>query len=203
MDNSFLKNFIGSFFIFLCGIFLGWFLFHAPSKPVEQEEAVATDVSNMWTCSLHNDVRQAEAGKCPICNLSLIPLSQYEQQSEQGIVRFSNNSEDLDQLKTAIVSKQSPTREINIYGKVQTDEMVVQKQRATISGRLDKLMVNTTGERVTKGQTIALLYSPEFVSAQQELLEATPNKNTNPGSYQAARARLLKFGISDAQVTAI
>ncbi len=202
MENSFLKNIFGYFLIFVCGVFLGWFLFHS-SETVVNKEAVVAEATNLWTCSLHPDVRKNEAGKCPICDLNLIPLDQYKKQNNQGIVRFSNDSEDLARLQTTVIAKQNPTKDIYIYGKVLADEMVVQKQTATISGRLDKMMINTTGERVTKGQTLALLYSPEFVSAQQELLEASQNKSSEPGTYTSARARLQKFGLTDAQITAI
>lgn len=204
MNNFFQKNTFGFFLIFLCGIFLGWFLFHKPmtvAGSLPQEAAVAA--TKVWTCSEHPEIRKGEMGQCPICHTDLVPYEENENQDVPASVRFSNDSKDLAKLTTSMVIKQSPIKELYIYGKVQADEMVVQKQIATISGRLDKMMINSTGVRVTKGQKLAMIYSPEYVSAQQELYEAAPNKTVDPASYQSAIARMRRFGFDEAQIAAI
>ena len=202
MNTFFQKNILGFFLIFVCGIFLGWFLFHS-STPVVNPEAITTQEATTWTCSSHPEIQKTESGLCPICNLALVPLNQVEKTDYSDEVRFSNNSADLAKLSTTIVTKQSPMKDIYLYGKVQADELVVQKQVATISGRVDKMMINATGERVRKGQLLALIYSPEYVSAQQDFFEAEMNKKSNLEKFNQARTRLIKFGLNDAQIAAI
>jgi Cu(I)/Ag(I) efflux system membrane fusion protein len=104
---------------------------------------------------------------------------------------------------TSVVSHQKPVKEVRLYGKIQADERLLQSQVAHIPGRIDKLMVNFTGEAIKKGQTLALIYSPELVTAQQELLEAAKTKGTQPGIYEAAKEKLSSWKLTDHQISDI
>jgi Cu(I)/Ag(I) efflux system membrane fusion protein len=86
---------------------------------------------------------------------------------------------------------------------VQADERLLQNQVAHVSGRVEKLLVNFTGEPVRKGQKLAVIYSPELVTAQQELLEAAKTKQSQPEIYEAAKEKLRQWKLSDAQISAI
>src|SRR5664279_2050980 len=55
----------------LVGIFLGWVLFHQP-KPKDKPQQEAK--KEIWTCSMHPQIRMDKPGKCPICGMDLIPL---------------------------------------------------------------------------------------------------------------------------------
>ena len=59
------------------------------------------------------------------------------------------------------------------------------------------------GEPVRKGQKLAVIYSPELVTAQQELLEAVKTKQTQPEIYEAAKEKLHQWKLSDTQISAI
>ena len=74
---------------------------------------------------------------------------------------------------------------------------------AHISGRIEKLFVGFTGEVVTKGQLLALIYSPELITAQQELLEAAKEKQSQPAIYEAAIEKLRQWMLNDKQITQI
>jgi Cu(I)/Ag(I) efflux system membrane fusion protein len=102
-----------------------------------------------------------------------------------------------------MVSSQNPEKELRLYGKVQADERLLQNQVAHISGRVEKLLVNFTGESVSKGQKLAVIYSPELVTAQQELLEAAKTKQSQPEIYEAAKEKLRQWKLSDAQISVI
>jgi membrane fusion protein, copper/silver efflux system len=199
MDNSFQKNIFGFFLFFVFGVFLGWFLSHI-SGNVDNKEAFLEQASTIWTCPLHPEIRKTEPGNCPICNSALVVLDQKENDENLDKVLFPNNSKDLDKLSTTIITKQSPMKDLYIYGKVQANGLAAQEQRAVIPGRLDKMVINSTGERVSKGQVLAQIYSPEFVSAQQDFLEAASNKKSDPIKYNSAKSRLQKFSLSEAQI---
>jgi Cu(I)/Ag(I) efflux system membrane fusion protein len=83
-------------------------------------------------------------------------------------VHLTKEAAQLANVLTSVVTSQKPVKEVRLYGKVQADERLLQSQVAHVPGRIEKLLVNFTGERVQKGQTLALLYSPELVTAQQE-----------------------------------
>ena len=65
------------------------------------------------------------------------------------------------------------------------------------------MLVNFTGEPVRKGQKLAVIYSPELVTAQQELLEAAKTKQIQPEIYEAAKEKLRQWKLSDTQISAI
>ena len=64
-------------------------------------------------------------------------------------------------------------------------------------------MVNFTGENVKKGQALAIIYSPELSSAQQELLEAAKTKESEPEIYEASKEKLRLWKLSESQISEI
>lgn len=83
------------------------------------------------------------------------------------------------------------------------DERLSQSQTSHVSGRIEKLFVNFTGESVRQGQTIAVIYSPDLLNAQQELLEALKMQDISPLLIQAAREKLRLWKLSDEQIANI
>jgi len=53
------------------------------------------------------------------------------------------------------------------------------------------------------GQTLAIIYSPEVITAQQELLEAAKTKSIQPAIYEAAKEKLRQWKLTDEQIAAI
>jgi len=142
-------------------------------------------------------------GKCPLCGMDLIPLDQTSVAVDSNSIHLSKDALALANVLTSVVSRQKPVKEIRLYGKVQADESLIQSQVAHISGRIEKLMVSFTGEEVKKGQTLALVYSPELITAQQELIETVKMKKTLPAYYEAAKEKLLLLKLTEAQIAAI
>ena len=95
-------------------------------------------------------------------------------------IHLTKEAAQLANVLTSVVTRQKPVKEVRLYGKVQADESLLQSQVAHVPGRIEKLTVNFTGETVAKGQTLALIYSPELITAQQELLEAAKTKQIQP-----------------------
>ena len=92
---------------------------------------------------------------------------------------------------------------IKMVQQAQGSKPPVQNQVAYIPGRIEKLMVNFTGEMVRKGQPLALIYSPELVTAQQELLETSKTKQAQPDIYEAAKEKLQQWKLTDKQISEI
>lgn len=185
-------------------LFLGWLFFHSPSMENElMNQATEQGKQTIWTCAMHPQIRMDHPGKCPICGMDLIPLTQDTVNAEPGAVRLTPEAAQLANVQTSIVSLQQPEKDVRLYGKVQADERLLQSQVSHISGRIDKLMVNFTGEAIKKGQPIALIYSPELVNAQEELLEAAKTKATQPDLYAAACEKLKLWKLTDDQIANI
>jgi len=187
------------------GLFAGWLFFH--SARTEQVDShgheTVTPSEEIWTCAMHPQIRMHEPGKCPICGMELIPLSKAGETLNPMAVMLSKEAIALANVNTSVVSRQMPTREVRLYGKVQPDERLFQSQPAHIPGRIEELDVNFTGETVKKGQTLVKIYSPELIKAQQDLLEAAKMKDLQPAILEAARERLRQWKLTDDQIASI
>jgi len=74
-----------------------------------------------------------------------------------------------------------------LLGRVDYDETRLRTVTSWIGGRIDRLHVRTTGQRVGRGQVVATLYSPEVFSAHQDLLVAAAQKKKLAGATEGAR----------------
>lgn len=189
------------------GILLGWLIFGGSSETkTEEEHQHTTEVAGetVWTCSMHPQIRQGEPGDCPICGMDLIPLDNDEDgELDPMAVSMSATAMQLANVSTAFVGTLNPIKSVRLNGKVQEDERLVFSQSSHIPGRIEKLMVNFTGEYVRKGQTIAYIYSPDLVTAQEELFEAQRIKDTQPQLFNSAKEKLKNWKLTDRQVEQI
>lgn len=191
--------------LLIVGIFIGWLFFHSSRKNEKKpDQPTETVKSTIWTCAMHPQIRMPEPGKCPICGMDLIPLAQSSTTSiDPDAVHLSKEAAQLANVLTSVVSKQKPVKEVRLYGKVQADERLLQSQVAHVPGRIERLAVNFTGEPVVKGQVLAQIYSPELITAQQELLEASKTKQSQPAFYEAAKEKLRQWKLPDTQISTI
>jgi len=208
MKNIFSNQTIRYALFVVAGLLLGWIFFHSTPKVEKGVEvhnhSAEENRTEVWTCSMHPQIRMDKPGKCPICGMDLILLnSNSSASSDPMAIHLTKEAAQLANVLTSVVSSQKPVKEVRLYGKVQADERLLQSQVTSISGRIEKLMVNFTGETVRKGQTLAFIYSPELITAQQELLEAAKTKQSQPEIYEASKEKLRQWKLSETQITAI
>lgn len=187
------------------GILIGSLFFGERTKEttIEQHQHEQSE-NTVWTCSMHPQIRQNEPGKCPICGMDLIPLNNESGSDENPMaVSMSPVAMQLANVQTSVVTKQKPVKEVRMTGKVQADERRVYSQATHFPGRIEQLMINYTGEEVQKGQTLALVYSPELVTAQEELFEAMKIKDQQPVLFNAAKEKLKNWKLTDKQIDQI
>ncbi len=201
MKKIFFSTYAIYVYFTIAGLFLGWLLFHSHEKKnLNQVPLTEQGKKVIWTCAMHPQIRMDKPGKCPICGMDLIPLTQLEAQTDSNAVIFSKDAIELANVETSVVSRRQPEKKVRLYGKVQADERLLQSQVAHISGRIDKLFVNFTGEGIRKGQPLAIVYSPQLVTAQQELLEAAKTKDSQPAIYEAAMEKLGQWKLTSQQI---
>lgn len=156
------------------GLLLGWIIFGRSNENQtdEHNHTAMADSETIWTCSMHPQIRKSESGDCPICGMDLIPLESTDGELDPMAVSMSPTAMQLAQIQTMVVNKGKADKSIRLNGKVQADERLLSTQSSHIPGRIEKLSVNFTGEFVSAGQVLANVYSPELVTAQEELFEA-------------------------------
>ncbi|PCJ81215.1 MAG: efflux transporter periplasmic adaptor subunit [Bacteroidetes bacterium] len=195
--------------ILIAGVVLGALFFGGVFSNDEQESHSTTNeevghVDEVWTCSMHPQIRQSEPGDCPICGMDLIKLHTEDNLSGDPLsISMSETAIKLANIQTSVINKHTPKMEVRVNGTVKFDERHLFTQSAHISGRIDDLLVNFTGESVEKGDVLAQIYSPELVSAQEELFQAYKIKDTQPELYRAARGKLLNWRLTDDQIDGV
>lgn len=168
----------------------------------------------VWTCSMHPQIRQGEPGQCPLCGMDLIPANSAGTEAT-GQVTLSERARTLAKVRTTVVRRKTDAAsEIRLLGRIEPAESTRRNVTTWIGGRIDRLHVNTTGEQVRRGQTIATLYSPEVYAAHQDLItakgqvarlgQASPAaKQAAEAALAAARERLRLLGVPERELEAM
>ena len=177
---------------------------------------VHDQMETTWTCAMHPQIRQAEAGQCPICGMDLIPVERSTDAEEGRRVSLSERAKILARVRTTQAERLGSGRvECRLLGRVDYDERSLRTVTAWVGGRIERLHVSTTGERVKRGQVIATLYSPEVYTAHQDLIQArqqferlqqtaTPNAvRAAEAALGASRDRLRLLGVPDGELRAM
>jgi Cu(I)/Ag(I) efflux system membrane fusion protein len=192
----------------ILGLAAGWLLFGRMQEADEDNSHTHThDITDeVWTCSMHPQIRQSKPGKCPLCAMELIKLTPSAGVSADGNIMLSDEAAALAGVQTTRVTGGGGVKEILLYGTIQSDERLARSEVAHAGGRIEKLHVNFTGETILQGQKIATIYSPALLNAQQELLEAAgiyAADKSQAGLLEAARAKLRLMKLTDSQIAAI
>jgi membrane fusion protein, copper/silver efflux system len=153
-----------------------------------------------YTCSMHPWVKEAAPGKCPVCGMALIPVTKVEQQ--EGVVMIDDERRQLMGVRMERVALAPMRKDFRVVGHVTYDESSLADVSLKVHGWITKLYVNETGQKVTRGQTLLSLYSPELYNAEQDFLLAAPSGAT-PELARAARLRLHLLGLDDGQIEAL
>ncbi|MDC6388886.1 efflux RND transporter periplasmic adaptor subunit [Maribacter sp. PR1] len=208
------KNIIYIGTALIVGLLAGYLIFSSSSE----DEMAVKDLSDMsdthdhsgetaeqmWTCSMHPQIMQPEPGDCPICGMDLIPAETGAEGLSANEIKMTDNAMALANIRTSVVGKGSMDgNSLKLSGKIRENEEANAVQVTYFAGRIEKLYVNYTGESVGKGKLLATIYSPELVSAQQELLTAASMKESQPALYKAVRNKLKLWKLSDKQINSI
>ena len=118
-------------------------------------------------------------------------------------MKLSNAAMKIAEVEMTTIERRVPYKEIYLPGKVLADERKVVELTSRYSGRIEKLSINFTGQKVKKGQILAKIYSPELITAQKELFEAIKFKETSESYYNAAKNKLKLWDLTDQQISDI
>lgn len=181
------------------------------TAPDGNAEHTHAETETTWTCAMHPQVRQPEPGLCPICGMDLIPLRAGDAPGP-GEVTLSPRAAALARVRTTPVRRLGGGGALRLLGRVALDETTLDTVTAWVGGRIERLHVRVTGQRIRRGQAVATLYSPEIYAAQQDLITARRQLERLEGAselarsgaratLEAARQRLRLLGVPDAELT--
>jgi Cu(I)/Ag(I) efflux system membrane fusion protein/cobalt-zinc-cadmium efflux system membrane fusion protein len=116
-----------------------------------------------------------EPGKSKM-GMDLVPVYA-DESSQAGVVTIDPTVQQNMNVKLTTIEKRALNPAIITNAVFTIDERKEFQINARVSGWIEKLLVNYTGQKVSKGDKLLEIYSPELVSAQQEYLTALKYKN--------------------------
>ena len=151
---------------------------------------------------MHPWIVEDEPGTCPICGMDLIRVPV----SSGDAVEVSPDVAQTIGLHTTRVTQQRLSRTIRTTGVFAANDQRVSVVAPKVGGWVERLYVNFEGARVTEGQALMEIYSPELVAAQEEYLLALRNRERLRDApdalrlVEAARRRLAFVDVTEEQV---
>ncbi|QEC70281.1 HlyD family efflux transporter periplasmic adaptor subunit [Panacibacter ginsenosidivorans] len=155
---------------------------------------------------MHPQVLEHHPGDCPICGMRLIKKNA-EAASINNIELESllkpANEFVVTSLPVTTAQEKNITVPVKVYGTVEYDTRAAGSISARVSGRIEKLYLRYRYQEVTDGQKIMDIYSPELVTAQQNLLFLLKSDADNISFINAAKQRLLLLGMSENELNKV
>jgi Cu(I)/Ag(I) efflux system membrane fusion protein len=151
-----------------------------------------------WVAPMDPNYRRDKPGKSPM-GMDLVPVYAGADDEPGNIVSIAPEIVQNLGVRTATVERTRLWRGISTVGYVDFDESKTSHIHLRTEGWIERLYVESEGERVSKGQRLFDLYSPALVNAQEEFIQAL--KIGNKGLEQASRDRLTALGIPADQIS--
>ena len=206
------KSIVVSILALGVGIVLGIWL-GGEDGPASHETGPA-----VYRCPMHPTVVSDRRGSCPVCGMDLV-MDQTGRTGHEGDhgeevaeVRINPSTVQNMGVKIDVVQRMPLSRTVRTVGRVDYDETRMADVNTKVTGWVEGLFVNFTGQEVKKGQPLLEIYSPELVAAQEEYLTALDYVRRLEDSASAealegarallgaARQRLMYWDIAEAQI---
>ena len=159
------------------------------------KEAAATE---LYTCPMHPEIIREQPGKCPICGMDLVKketdAKRIAEVELESLLKPTNEFV-VSSIPVTTIQKREEQIEIEALGNIAYDTRQVGSISARVSGRIEKLYVKYRYQKISKGQHILDIYSPELLTAQQNLLFLLKNDAGNTTLIEAAKEKLLLLGM--------
>jgi Cu(I)/Ag(I) efflux system membrane fusion protein len=188
------------FIAFAAGAVLGPRWGDAPLGDKTGGEEAGTEKKVLyWVAPMDPNFKSDKPGKSPM-GMDLVPV--YEDSTAQGdAVRISAAVENNLGVRTEKAKVRPLWRRIEATGYVGFDETRISHINTRVQGWIVSLKVNAEGERVSKGDLLFELYSPELVNAQKEYLQALNRGVTR--LLSGAGEKLRALGMIPSEVKAL
>jgi hypothetical protein len=152
-----------------------------------------------WVAPMDPNYKRDEPGKSPM-GMDLVPVYAGDELSGDEIT-ISPAVENNLGVRTAPATVRPLWRRIEATGYVGFDEKRISHINLRTQGWITRLLVDSEGERVKKGDLLFEYYSPELVNAQKEYLQASKRSDSRlkAGSVE----KLLALGMNRSGIEAL
>jgi Cu(I)/Ag(I) efflux system membrane fusion protein len=172
----------------------------------QKESSPPAEPADLYTCSMHPQIIRNKPGKCPICGMTLVKkVSTAEEIKEVSLESLLKPANEfiISSIPVTTLQQSKTEAAIQALGTVQYDDRQTGTVSSRIEGRIEKLYVKYRYQYIRKGERILEIYSPELLTAQQNLLFLLNSDPGNLSLINAARQRLLLSGMGTQQITQV
>ncbi|MCP4048513.1 MAG: efflux RND transporter periplasmic adaptor subunit [Gammaproteobacteria bacterium] len=163
-------------------------------KPTDNQEPEKEIL--YWVAPMDPNFRRDEPGKSPM-GMDLVPVyaDESENGAEEGAIHISATVKQNLGVRTSKAERRSLWRKVEATGYIGYDESRLSQINVRTEGWVQRLLVETEGERVKKGQLLFEFYSPQLLNAQKEYLQAKGRGDSR--LLLAAEKKLQALGMAD------
>jgi len=173
--------------------------------------AKAPSGPTLWTCPMHPQIVLKEPGKCPLCGMDLVPVAKRSNETapssnvpEHAAVMIPGELQQRIGVRIGRVEKGPLNMSVEAVGIVRPNQTRIARVNIKTEGWVDQLFVNFVGQAVRKGDPLLSIYSPQFVSTQQELLTSLRAERSigggQPSLAEAAQRRLELWDVPAGEI---
>jgi len=155
-----------------------------------------------YTCPMHPQVQSDTAGTCPICGMQLEKVKSADEPKAVSLNTLlkPSNQQVIANVPMVHMMAREEDIEMDSYGFINYDTRKTGVISSNYSGRIEKLYVKYRYQKINKGQRIMEIYSPELLTAQENLLFLIKNDPENAILINSAKQKLYLLGMSNQQL---
>lgn len=178
----------------------------ACSNPKPAPVAVQAKSAVKYTCPMHPQILEDHPVSCPICGMTLV--KKFGQASKGADISLYTvlepvNGSVVSSVKAIVPEQTEIQTTISADGYLDFDTRTFNNIASRFSGRIKKLYIKYAFQEIHQGQRIFDIYSPELVTAQQDLIFISKNSPQETGLLNSARQKLLLRGMTNEQVNQV
>lgn len=198
--NRYLKYSLLTFVIVVIGFAIYYFATKSENHSGHDQQTA------VYNCPMHPEIIRDKPGNCPICGMTLVKKvtnnHTEESNSIENVLKATDNFI-VGNFQTTSAKDTAMSSEINLPGIVAYDPNSFVNIAARVSGRIEKMYVNYKYQKVSKGQKLFDLYSPELLTEQQNFIYLISNDADNTSIVEASKQKLRLYGMSSNQINAL
>ncbi|MCP1386575.1 efflux RND transporter periplasmic adaptor subunit [Runella salmonicolor] len=182
---------------------------HADTAVVMMGQRRKTGKKYYCTMKCEGEKTYDAPGQCPVCGMDLVEKKettadeQLSADDSLAILVKPTYEYVLSGVKTVQPQRRSQQLVVNAFGFLSYDAQALSSIATRFGGRIERLYVRYPFQTIRKGQKIMDIYSPDLVTAQQNLIFLLQNDAENQTLIDNARQRLLLLGLTSDQLKSV